>query len=99
MKVYNLESPRTGKAVANQYIIDNGDIEYFQSYDSIIAKWDRQKYPARVTLDLTYWDYSVTTLKYLKVFLTSHGYGGITKNDIQAMIDDGTFATEDMNSK
>lgn len=54
MKVYNLESPRTGKAVANQFVIkEKGEgalgnfikRETFQSYGSIIAvvvTWDEK---------------------------------------------------------
>lgn len=34
MHVTNMNSPRTGKPVANQYIITDGDITVFQSYAS-----------------------------------------------------------------
>lgn len=40
MHVTNMNSPRTGKPVANQFIITNGDITVFQSYASTIATID-----------------------------------------------------------
>ena len=64
MKVENMTSPQ-GNKVANQFIIaDKGD-EYFQSYNSIIAKRSKGK----IYLDEYYWDYSRTTGKYRNEFL------------------------------
>jgi len=64
MKVENMTSPQ-GNKVANQFIItDNGD-EYFQSYNSIIAKRSNGK----IYLDDVFWDYSRTTGKYRNEFL------------------------------
>ena len=37
MKVYNLTSPRTGNAVANQFMLEAPTGKYFQSYESVIA--------------------------------------------------------------
>lgn len=93
VKVTNMESPRTGNPVANQFIIDVGEKEYFQSYRSVIAVRDRSKYPSTVTLDETYWDYSVTTLKYLKEFLGTYD----SKKDIQKKIDSGEIKTANLN--
>lgn len=78
IKVSNLESPRTGKPVANQFLLTeegrgvNGNFirrEYFQSYDSMIA--ERIVWPDRVDvlLDERYWNYSKTTSKYRNQFL------------------------------
>lgn len=66
MKVENMTSPRSGREVANQFVItgDNG-AQVFQSYGSIIAKIEG----GRVTLDEHYWDYSRTTSKYRNEFL------------------------------
>lgn len=66
MKVENMTSPRSGREVANQFVItgDNG-AQVFQSYGSIIAKIEG----GRVTLDEFYWDYSRTTSKYRNEFL------------------------------
>ena len=64
MKVENMTSPQ-GNKVANQFIItDKGD-EYFQSYNSIIAKRSNGK----IYLDDVFWDYSRTTGKYRNEFL------------------------------
>ena len=67
MKVRNMVSDRSGREVANQFIIedDNGN-EYFQSYDSIICKVDKK---GKVILDRRFWDYSRTTAKYRNMFL------------------------------
>ena len=70
LKVYNMESPRTGKAVANQYIIcENGEHTRkttFQSYDSMIVEIDHVKSIITFGRD---WDYSNTTRKYRNAFL------------------------------
>lgn len=70
LKVYNMESPRTGKAVANQYIIcENGEHTRkttFQSYDSMIVEIDHVKSTITFGRD---WDYSNTTRKYRNAFL------------------------------
>lgn len=97
MKVSNMTSPRTGKPVANQFIVkgESGG-EYFQSYNSIIVaelpnasnQWGL---PAGTYLDETYWDYSVTTGKYRNQFL------GETKAETQAKIDSGEYILTNLN--
>jgi len=67
VKVYNLESPRSGNPVPNQYEIRIGNKIYFQSYNSIICKIQDGK----IYLDSYYWNYSRTTSKYLNIFLNS----------------------------
>ena len=79
MKVSQLKSPRSGNVVPNQFKIVNGAKIYFQSYNSIICKIDTNK--NLVFLDSFYWDYSRTTLKYLKEFLYSNAYYGILSTD------------------
>lgn len=78
MKVYNMQSPRGGREVANQFIIweegrgANGNFikrEYFQSYNSVIAEKITWKDRIDITLDAQYWDYSTTTGKYRNQFL------------------------------
>ena len=75
MRVENMVSEKTGKAVPNQFIVHGeSGAEYFQSYDSIIVaklpnstnQWglDNGTY-----LDKYYWNYSVTTGKYRNQFL------------------------------
>ena len=58
---------RTGAPVANQFIIQNGEFEYFQSYETVIAK--RHMSAGVVTLDARRWAFSVTTSKYRNKFL------------------------------
>jgi hypothetical protein len=93
MKVQNMTSPRTGKPVANQFIIvrttNNGTpVRVFQSYGSAIAKivGSRQVY-----LDRDKWDYSTTTGKYRNQFL------GETKKETQSKIDSGEYILTDLN--
>ena len=64
MIVENMKSMR-GNKVPNQFIINNNGEEYFQSYESIIAK----KSDGKIYLDDFFWDYSVTTGKYRNEFL------------------------------
>lgn len=95
VNVRNMESPRTGTPVANQYIIETTDGSYFQSYQTIIAFEDKNRH---ITLNVSTnggysWDCSATTLKYLKQFIGSN----YTKKEIEKMIKDGTFSTADLN--
>ena len=68
MKVYNLENPN-GNKVPNQFVINDGKAVYFQSYNSIIAKYAKGK----LTL-FPDWDYSMTTRKYLYQFLKEEAH-------------------------
>lgn len=79
MKVTQLKSPRSGNEVPNQFEIKNGAKIYFQSYNSMICKIDTNK--NLVFLDSFYWDYSRTTIKYLKEFLYSRAYYGVLSTD------------------
>ena len=66
MRVYNMESPRTGRPVANQFIIVDDDKLVFQSYDSMIVEYNKK------TSTITFgknWNYSNTTSKYRNEFL------------------------------
>jgi len=101
VKVYNLESPRTGKPVANQFVIKikrvfpTGRVretEVFQSYDSVIAKSISEYGGAAPSesytiVDPDYWDYSATTLKYLKQFLGTN----LSKAELCVHIKDNTY--------
>lgn len=92
LKVNNLESPRTGNPVANQYEIETDKYYIFQSYNSIIAKKEKG-FLGKVILDPYYWNYSRTTLKYLKQFLGIN----ISSKEIEQRIKDGTYKTENLN--
>lgn len=64
MKISNLFSPK-GNAVINQCKIEDNNIIYFQSYDTMICKVEGNK----IILNAKYWNYSRTTSKYLNIFL------------------------------
>ena len=84
-KVENMESPRTGNKVANQYIITTDEGITFQSYGTRIV-FEPAYIPAmstRVTLIDPSWDYSVTTLKYFKQFM---GWERYSKKEIEKML-------------
>lgn len=66
-KVSNLTSYRSGREIANQYLIGFDNADVFQSYSSIIAI----QYKGTTYLTDKY-DYSATTMKYLNQFL-GHG--------------------------
>lgn len=77
--VENMTSKRTGRKVANQFIIEIRGGLAFQSYSSLIAiKRGKQLYVSDK------WDYSATTLKYFKEFANLTAY---SKKEIQTMID------------
>jgi len=86
MKVRNMTG-RTGREVANQFIIhgNNGEV-YFQSYRTIIVK----QHNGETYLDSN-WDYSVTTGKYRNQFL------GENKAETQKKIDSGEYKLADLN--
>jgi len=88
MKVQNMRSAK-GNKIANQFIIQDDNTRYFQSYDSIIA--EKHLPTGTITLDETYWDYSVTTSKYRNLFL------GENKADTQKKIDSGEYLIGDLN--
>ena len=92
IKVNNLESPRTGNPVANQYEIETDKYYIFQSYNSIIAKKERG-FMGKVILDPYFWNYSRTTLKYLKQFLGTN----ISSKEIEQRIKNGTYKTRNLN--
>lgn len=87
MKVKNITG-RTGRAVANQFIIEDDKGTYFQSYKTIIVKIDCR---GQIYLDLHNWDFSVTTGKYRNEFL------GEGKAETQAKIDSGEYILVNLN--
>ena len=87
-KVKQMTSNRSGRPVANQFIIYTSEGEYFQSYDSVIAFKDNE---GNVTLDDYTWDYSRTTGKYRNEFLSE----GIV--DTRAKIESGEYKLADLN--
>jgi len=88
VKVKNMTSNRSGRPVANQFIIYTSEGKYFQSYDSVIAFKDNE---GNVTLDDYTWDYSRTTGKYRNEFL------GEYIADTRAKIESGEYELADLN--
>ena len=87
VKVRNMLG-RSGKSVPNQFIIYiNGD-EYFQSYNSIIVKIDKN---GQHYLDKRFWDFSATTGKYRNDYLDE------TKKETEKNIADGTYKLVNLN--
>ena len=86
MKVTQMTG-KSGQPIANQFIIDDGDSLYFQSYDSIIVKISH----GRISLDRNRWDYSRTTGKYRNQFL------GESKAETEKKIKSGKYILTDLN--
>ncbi len=71
-----MESSR-GNTIANQFIINTEEGQYFQSYSSVIAfipfvsaySDGVKTADKKILLDEAYWDYSRTTGKYRNIFL------------------------------
>lgn len=82
LKVENMRSPRTGREVPNQFVIENGDVTLFQSYCSPIVEIDRNTLTIRVYED---WNYSRTTSKYRNQFLDEQGFYELVGKDLSAM--------------
>jgi hypothetical protein len=69
MRVSNLRSPRSGATVANQYEIEHNGWDYFQSYQTLIAK--KKGYNYVISMD---YNYSRTTSKYFYEWLKDWGW-------------------------
>lgn len=74
--------------VKKQFLIhDDNGATFFQSYNSIIVRKDRNG----ITLDAHYWDYSKTTGKYRNLFL------GEDKKETERKIAEGIYKLENLN--
>lgn len=92
MKVKSMRSSR-GNDVPNQFIIsdDETGTEWFQSYDSVIAKRYQDLTGIKTVLDEQYWNYSRTTSRYLAIFLCETG------KDIKAKVKSGRYPLVNLN--
>lgn len=95
MLVQNMESKK-GNKIANQFIVEDNDCIYFQSYNSIIVKKVFIKdniagINYRVLLDEYYWNYSTTTSKYRNLFLDE------TTKETQEKINKGIYTLTNLN--
>jgi hypothetical protein len=88
MKVENMTG-NSGREIPNQFIIrdDKGNV-FFQSYQSIIVKIDKN---GNTFLDRNKWDYSKTTGKYRNEFLRE------TKKDTEKKIKTGEYKLANLN--
>ena len=81
-------SPRSGRPIPNQFILTTNIGEFFQSYKTVIAA----NVDGQIHLDEN-WDWSVTTLKYLKEFLPDN----FSKRDIYDAIESGKYKIMELN--
>ena len=107
MKVYNLKSVRTGKAVPNQFVIAHEGKVYFQSYETVICFVDgcngvyidngesydasRNEYHAE--------EFSRTTNKYLLIFLQAYtGFDFKSMKEVEKATKDGRIKLVNLNA-
>jgi hypothetical protein len=88
MKVTNMTSPRRGKEVVNQFIIETDEGRYFQSYKTVIVF---RSTTGQLWMDKDTWNYSVTTAKYRNQFT------GLTTKQTEDRIKDGRITLIDLN--
>lgn len=81
MRVSNMQSPRSGSPVANQYIINENGRETFQSYQTTIAYHDQTGFT--ISAD---WDYSNTTRKYFYEWLRGFGFNDFEIQTLAKML-------------
>ena len=100
MKVENMKSERTGKAVANQFVITDNkhNATWFQSYASMIARIDNNS--GVLFLDKDKWDYSRTTAKYRNAFVATYFNSKYASRDgIKAGVEDGKIIMTGLNGR
>jgi len=84
-----MESKRSGRPVANQFIIESAHHTIFQSYSTIIGAKDKES--GEVCLDEDSWNYSPTTSKYRNQWL------GITTKETKDRIASGKIKLYKLN--
>lgn len=77
-----------GNTVKNQYTFNADDCRFFQSYDDIVAKIDQTQVYVDIKL---YRNMSVTTLKWLLVFLDT------TEQEFEENVSNGEILLIDLN--
>lgn len=90
IKVENMQSPSSGRDVANQFVIYTKEGKYFQSYDSLIVFKPNDGSPTQ--LDRLAWRYSATTSKYRSQFLRGETTAQTLEN-----INRGIYELTDLN--
>lgn len=89
MKVTNMTNSR-GRKVANQFIITDGNVYTFQSYNSVVAVVDFDN--STITIGYN-WDYSTTTSRYRNQFFETLGLDELTDTaSVRTAIKNGSVA-------
>ena len=97
MKVENMKSARTGKAIPNQKLIRDKGYIWFQSYKSTIGIVTPDNI---LLLDKDKWDYSVTTAKYRNAFVATYFNSKYASRDgIKEGVEDGKIIMTGLNSR
>jgi hypothetical protein len=86
MKITNLRNNK-GNAIPNQFEITSETAIYFQSYESIIIKFEGGK----TYLDTYFWNYSKTTSKYRNQILNE------TTKETEKKIKEGIYILTNLN--
>lgn len=87
MKVENIIN-NNGNRATNQFVIKHNGDTYFQSYESVIAKYDKD---GRLTVTPR-WDFSVTTRKHFYIFLNDYTRYSGKRSEVLNGIKDGSIA-------
>ena len=88
IKVQQMNSPKSGYPVANQFTIQTEEGVYFQSYWTLIAF---RANDGSIVLDTDAWNYSRTTAKYRNAFL------GENTAETRKKIDSGEYKLVNLN--
>ena len=90
LKVRNLTSSRSGREVANQFVIRDTENKKvtFQSYDSPIIEIDFANNILKVFRN---WNYSKTTGKYRNQFMNEEFFGLDNSKDLEKAMNDGQW--------
>lgn len=107
MKVENMTSTKTGKQIANQFVIDAGKERYFQSYKTIIAYYNVCTSIITIDNGESYQpeknngadEFSRTTMKYLLQFIREFTPYNVTNSrQINLLLEDGLFKSANLNA-
>ena len=97
MKVENMRSVKTGKAIPNQFLIMDRGCIWFQSYKSIIGIITPDNI---LLLDKDKWDYSRTTAKYRNAFVATYFNSRYASRDgVEDGIKDGKIIMTGLNNR
>ena len=97
MKVENMTSVKTGKAIPNQFLILDKGYIWFQSYKSTIGIVTPDNI---LLLDKDKWDYSVTTAKYRNAFVATYFNSKYASRDgIKEGVEDGKIIMTGLNGR